>query len=73
MLDRMLVTAFVSGRVKNPAGGKRTAANTPSLSETAAGLFIPAPPLAGPLLEDVRYRISNNGAVMPITPLDCGW
>jgi protease-4 len=66
MLDRLLVTAFVSGKAKNPA-------NAPPLAETVAGFFIPAPPLAGPLLEDIRYRISNNGAAMPIVPLDCGW
>jgi protease-4 len=31
-------------------------------------LFIP-----GPLLEDLSYRITHNGQVMPILPLDSGW
>jgi protease-4 len=33
-----------------------------------AGLFLPEP-----LLADLRYRLSRNGQVMPILPLESGW
>jgi len=67
LMDYILVAVAVSGRAKSAAGRNRTAASAQPLNETFAGFFIPAP-----LLEDIRYRISNNGRVMPILPLDNG-
>jgi len=49
--------------IKKEAG----TANTAMLS-FAADLFLPAK-----ILDDLRYRISRNGQVMPILPLDSGW
>jgi len=41
-----------------------------SVIDTAADLFFPAPLGAPALLEDLRFRMTHNGKVMPIIPLD---
>ena len=46
-------------------GGKESATNAAAF---LAGLFLPAS-----LMEDIRYRITHNGQVMPILPLESGW
>ena len=42
--------------------------NATNAATFLAGLFLPAS-----LLEDIRYRITHNGQVMPILPLESGW
>jgi protease-4 len=69
MLDRLLAMGNFIGRVK--AGNN---AVTPAATATAtAALFVADLFLPAPLLEDLHYRITNNGNVMPILPLNSQW
>jgi len=63
MLDRIVSGMIFSGRAKT------SAADTASF---AANLFFPQPSAAGPLLDELGYRISHNGQVMPVLPLESG-
>ena len=60
-LDKMLDHIFTSGA----SGGSLPGGSTPlPATLLITDLFIPQP-----LLEDIRYRITHNGQIMPILPL----
>ena len=56
--DRML------DRMMTTRSGSRT---------SGAALFVADMLFPAPLLEDLRFRLANNGQVMPILPLDSSW
>ena len=63
MLDRMMASE-INARI-------HTAHNEAAFLTAASlvsDLFLPMP-----LLEDLRFRLANNGRVMPILPLDSSW
>jgi protease-4 len=62
--DKMMEYLLTAG----VSGGNATTPTTITAVSFATELFIP-----GPLLEDLHYRITHNGQVMPILPLDIGW
>jgi protease-4 len=61
MITKTLVVALTG---KGGEAVSATAANAATTASFVADLFLPLP-----LLEDLRYRITHNGQVMPILPL----
>jgi protease-4 len=68
MLDRLMAIGSFIGKIITGNSTTTPAAPTVTAAATAA-LFITDLFLYEPLLEDIRYRIANNGKVMPILPL----
>ena len=65
-MDKMLERMLSSQTFSRHGAAAQASAETATLS-FLSDLFLPAP-----LLEDVRFRIANNGKAMPLLPLDSG-
>jgi protease-4 len=69
LLERFLAMGSFLGKIKSGNNATTPAAS----SATTVALFVADLFLPTPLLEDVRYRITHNGRVMPILPLNSQW